>query len=61
MHLQVKEYTEWCSSHSEMEILAFLNGLLTSYTSSVISRGESEFVPHYPLITDIIKTAMGQE
>ncbi|PAV87450.1 hypothetical protein WR25_18595 [Diploscapter pachys] len=57
----VKEYTEWCSSHSEMEILAFLNGLLTSYTSSVISRGESEFVPHYPLITDIIKTAMGQE
>ncbi|VDM62329.1 unnamed protein product, partial [Angiostrongylus costaricensis] len=51
----VDQYVKWCSEHSDGEIVSFLSGLLTSYTTSVISRHETKYVPHYPRIMELIR------
>ncbi|EGT32578.1 hypothetical protein CAEBREN_10636 [Caenorhabditis brenneri] len=50
-----EEYVAWYEDHSELEVLAFLNGLVTSYNSSVISRGQQQYVEHYPRIVKLLQ------
>ncbi|KJH52977.1 hypothetical protein DICVIV_00846 [Dictyocaulus viviparus] len=56
-YMQLDQYVEWCSDHSDKEIVSFLSGLMSSYTKSVVNQHETEFVPHYPIIMQLIKKA----
>ncbi|RCN41032.1 hypothetical protein ANCCAN_13039, partial [Ancylostoma caninum] len=51
----IEQYVKWCCEHSDMEIISFLSGLMTSYTALVINRHETQYVPHYPQIMELIK------
>ncbi|WKX89763.1 hypothetical protein Q1695_008980 [Nippostrongylus brasiliensis] len=53
----IGKYVQWCCEHPHPEIISFLSGLMTSYTTSVINRGETQYVPHYPTIMEIIRNA----
>ncbi|ETN83947.1 hypothetical protein NECAME_01740 [Necator americanus] len=53
----IEQYVKWCCENSDLEIISFLNGLMTSYTTQVINRHETEYVPHYPRIMELIKKA----
>ncbi|VDO86863.1 unnamed protein product [Heligmosomoides polygyrus] len=53
----VEQYVKWCCEHSDLEIISFLSGLMTSYTTSVINRHETQYVPHYPTIMELVKKA----
>ena len=55
---QIDEYVSWCDSHTDLERMTFLNTLLTSYSSSVVAKGELEYVPFYPHLTQIINQSM---
>ncbi|CCD65163.1 Conserved oligomeric Golgi complex subunit 5 [Caenorhabditis elegans] len=52
-----EEYVKWYEEHTELEVLAFLNGLVSSYNSSVISRGQQHYVDHYPRIVKLLQNA----
>uniref|UniRef100_A0A8R1HK69 Conserved oligomeric Golgi complex subunit 5 n=1 Tax=Caenorhabditis japonica TaxID=281687 RepID=A0A8R1HK69_CAEJA len=52
-----EEYVKWYEEHTEQEVLGLLNGLVTSYNSSVISRGQTQYVKHYPLILKLLQDA----
>ncbi|CAI5438633.1 unnamed protein product [Caenorhabditis angaria] len=49
-----EEYVKWNEEHTEVEIIALLNGLMTSYNSSVISKGQTQYVKHYPIIMKLL-------
>ncbi|CAJ0592901.1 unnamed protein product [Cylicocyclus nassatus] len=51
----LEQYVKWCCDNPDLEIISFLNGLMTSYNASVINRHEVEYVPNYPLIMELIK------
>ncbi|KHJ97460.1 hypothetical protein OESDEN_02556 [Oesophagostomum dentatum] len=51
----IEQYVKFCCEHPDLEIISFLNGLMTSYTASVINRHETQYVPQYPQIMDLIK------
>uniref|UniRef100_A0A1I7TJY5 Conserved oligomeric Golgi complex subunit 5 n=1 Tax=Caenorhabditis tropicalis TaxID=1561998 RepID=A0A1I7TJY5_9PELO len=51
------EYVKWYEAHTELEVLAFLNGLVSSYNNSVISRGQQQYVQNYPLIVKLLQEA----
>ncbi|EYC27749.1 hypothetical protein Y032_0008g160 [Ancylostoma ceylanicum] len=51
----IEQYVRWCCEHSDLEIISFLSGLMTSYTTLVINRHETQYVPHYPKIMELIK------
>ncbi|KAK6034578.1 hypothetical protein COOONC_27916 [Cooperia oncophora] len=53
----VDQYVKWCCDHTDLEIISFLSGLLTSYTTTVINRHETEYVPHYPKMMELIRKA----
>lgn len=52
-----EEYVKWYEEHTEQEALALLNGLITSYNTSVISRGQQQYVKHYPRILQLLQDA----
>lgn len=56
-NFQPEEYVKWYEEHTELEVLAFLNGLVSSYNSSVISRGQQHYVDHYPRIVKLLQNA----
>ncbi|KAK6021084.1 hypothetical protein OSTOST_13257 [Ostertagia ostertagi] len=53
----VDQYVKWCCEHTDLEIVSFLSGLLTSYTTTVISRHETQYVPHYPKMMELVRRA----
>ncbi|CAB3407722.1 unnamed protein product [Caenorhabditis bovis] len=50
----IEEYTKWYEEHTEQEIIALLNGLISSYNSLVISKGQQQYVEHYPRILKLL-------
>ncbi|ULU11927.1 hypothetical protein L3Y34_015354 [Caenorhabditis briggsae] len=52
-----EEYVKWYEENSELEVLAFLNGLVTSYNTSVVSRGQQHYVENYPRIVKLLQNA----
>uniref|UniRef100_A0A914BUW8 Conserved oligomeric Golgi complex subunit 5 n=1 Tax=Acrobeloides nanus TaxID=290746 RepID=A0A914BUW8_9BILA len=52
------EYVFWFNEHSEVERYRFLSNLMSSYNQSVIAKGATEYVPHYPVIMKLIEHAL---
>lgn len=49
------EYLKWFLEHTTADRLNFLFSLMQSYTSSVVSRGYTEYVENYPLIMNVLQ------
>uniref|UniRef100_A0A7I4XY91 Conserved oligomeric Golgi complex subunit 5 n=1 Tax=Haemonchus contortus TaxID=6289 RepID=A0A7I4XY91_HAECO len=53
----IDQYVKWCCDHTDFEIVSFLSGLLASYTTTVVNRHETQFVPHYPKMMELVRKA----
>ncbi|CAJ0576188.1 unnamed protein product, partial [Mesorhabditis spiculigera] len=52
------QYVEWMLAQEDAEKYSFLSNLLSSYTSSVVSRGGTEFVANYPRLIALLDRAV---